>query len=108
RRHAGVAGERGAQDRDRDGGAGGFAETHAEIEQRREAELVQQRAVGGLGRNVGSARVVERVVAQPPQRRDRRGADEPVEPPPDAAAAPPPPPPHDPPQPPPAPPRRRP
>ena len=41
-RHAGMAGERRAQHEHGDCGARSFAEPHAEIEQRLQAELLQQ------------------------------------------------------------------
>ena len=49
RRHAGVARKGRAQNRDRECGARRFAETHIEIEQRLEAEFLQQCAVSGFG-----------------------------------------------------------
>jgi hypothetical protein len=74
-----VAGERGAQDQRRDGGARGFAEPHAEVEERLEAKLIEQRAVAGFGRNMARHGMRERVGAQPGQGRERGGRDEPVD-----------------------------
>ena len=63
-RHAGVAGERGAQHEHGDGGARSFAEPHAEIEQRRKAELFEQEAVARFGRSMTGQRMVERIGAK--------------------------------------------
>ena len=80
-RHAGVAGERRADDVDGEAGAGAFAEPHAEIEQRRQVERIQQAAVAGLRprrgrRSRGRARPGPAcAAARPPQcRRSRRAA----------------------------------
>ncbi len=78
-RHAGVAGERGAQDEHRQGGAGGFAEPHVEIDQRLKPKLIEQHAVPGLGGDVRGERMRQRVGAQLMKRRHRGGADEAVE-----------------------------
>ena len=74
-----MARKRGTQDERRDRRPGGFAEPHAEIDQRREAELVEQRPVRGFGRDMGRHRMGQRVAAQPGERRQSRGADEAVD-----------------------------
>ena len=59
--HSVVAGQRRAQQQDRNAGAGGLAEPHAEIEQWVELELLQQRAMAGLGRHMPGAAMIERI-----------------------------------------------
>jgi hypothetical protein len=78
-RHAGVAGERGAENQQRRGGAGGFAEPHVEIEQRLQVQLVEQRAVASLGGDVAGKGMGERIGAQLVERGDGSGADKAVE-----------------------------
>ena len=74
-----MAGKRRAQHEHGDRGARPFAEPHAEIEQRVEAELLKQEAVAGLCRHVPGKRMVERVGAEFLERGDGSGRDETVD-----------------------------
>ncbi|WP_424592185.1 histidine phosphatase family protein [Bradyrhizobium sp.] len=78
-RHPDVTGKRGARQQDRHAGAGGLAEPHAEIEQRLKAELAQQFAVAGFGRDVPGAAVIQHACVKARERQDGGGRDEPVE-----------------------------
>ena len=78
-RHAGVAGERSAHHVDRECGARCFAEAHAEVEQRLQAEFLEQPAVTGLGGGVGGQCMREPAGAEPGERCGGSRADETVE-----------------------------
>ena len=62
--HAGVAGERGTAEQDRERSARGLAQAHVEVEQRPQAEPLEQAAVGRLGRPVRRLAVIERIRRQ--------------------------------------------
>src|SRR3990170_1968399 len=79
RRHAGVAGKRGAQHEHGDRAARPFAKPHAEIEQRRKAERFEQKAVARFGRSMARQSMVERTGAKLVQGRHGGGAHEAVE-----------------------------
>ena len=78
RRHAGVAGECGAQHQHGDRGARAFAEPHAEIEQRGKAELFEQEPWPASA-DLGPPALVERIDAKLGQGRNGGGAHEAVE-----------------------------
>lgn len=58
-RHPRMTFQRRADDVDGEAGAGAFAEPHAEVEQRRQAERFEQAAVAGFGRDMGGDGVGE-------------------------------------------------
>jgi hypothetical protein len=74
-----VAGEGGPHQQGGERRARGFAEPHAEIEQRGEAKLVKQDAVAGFGRHMRRERVGEAIPVELRERRHGGGADKAVE-----------------------------
>src|SRR5271166_2194658 len=79
RRHAGMAGDGRTQQRNHQGRRRGFAESHAEIQQRMQPKRFGQGAMSSLGGEVSQPGVVERIPPQPGQGRRGGGADETIQ-----------------------------
>jgi hypothetical protein len=78
-RHAFVAGERGAQKKDRGRRPRCFAEAHVEIKERSQAELAEQLPVSGFRGDVRSTTMVKDRRFETCERNDGRGRDKSVE-----------------------------
>src|SRR3984893_5788464 len=79
RRHAGVTGERGAQQKDRDGGAEALAQSHVQVEERRKFQFLEQHAMAGLDGNMPREGVPQSIGVELCKRGDRRSRDKAVE-----------------------------
>ena len=79
RRHLVVSGDGSAENRHRESGAGSLAQAETEIEERLDAEEVEERSMAGLRREMREERVVLHPGLELRGDGESRGGDEPID-----------------------------